>query len=63
VFNQLRSTPDCRNIPVVVLSADATPGQIDRLLAVGAHSYVTKPLEVKQFISVLDSVLVKKEAA
>lgn len=63
VLHQLRNTPDCRTIPVVVLSADATPGQIDRLLAVGAHAYITKPLEVKQFIGVLDSVLVKKEAA
>jgi signal transduction histidine kinase/ActR/RegA family two-component response regulator len=63
VLHQLRATPDCRTIPVVVLSADATPGQIDRLLAVGAHAYITKPLEVKQFIGVLDSVLLKKEAA
>jgi AmiR/NasT family two-component response regulator len=49
--------------PVVVLSADATPGQIDRLLAAGAHAYVTKPLDVKPFIEILDKVLDVKEAA
>jgi PAS domain S-box-containing protein len=63
VLRQLRASPDCRAIPVVVLSADATPGQIERLLAVGAHSYVTKPLDVRPFIEILDSVLDVRVAA
>jgi PAS domain S-box-containing protein len=63
VLRQLRSAPDCREIPVVVLSADATPGQIDRLLSAGVHAYVTKPLDVKPFIEILDGVLHVREAA
>ena len=63
VLRQLRQSADLRTIPVVVLSADATPGQIDRLLAMGAHSYVTKPLEVKAFLKILNSVLKVREAA
>ena len=47
VLSQLRQSPDCRQIPVVVLSADATPGQVDRLLAAGVHAYVTRPLDLQ----------------
>jgi CheY-like chemotaxis protein len=63
VLRQLRQLPDCRNIPVVVLSADATPGQMDKLLAAGAHAYITKPLNIKPFIEVVDEVLALHEAA
>jgi CheY-like chemotaxis protein len=63
VFRHLRSAPDCRDIPVVILSADATPGQMDRLLAAGAHAFITKPLEVKPFIALLEGVLEGRAAA
>lgn len=57
VLRRLRETPQTRGIPVVVISADAIPAQIERLLATGAHAYLTKPLDVKQFLSVLDQVV------
>jgi PAS domain S-box-containing protein len=63
VLRQLRQTPDCRGIPVVVLSADATQGQIDKLLAAGAHAYITKPLDLKPFMQVVNDVLALHEAA
>ena len=53
---RLRAMPETREIPVVVISADATPGQTDRLLASGARGYLTKPLEVKKFLALLDEV-------
>jgi PAS domain S-box-containing protein len=63
VLRQLRQMPDCRDIPVIVLSADATPGQIDRLVASGAHAYITKPLDVRPFVSTLSQVLDARRAA
>jgi PAS domain S-box-containing protein len=63
VLSQLREDTVCRNIPVVMISADATPGQIDRVIAGGAYAYVTKPLDLKIFIALLDEVLDLKEAA
>ena len=39
-----------RRIPVVVLNADATSGQVNRLLADGAREFLTKPLDVKQLL-------------
>ena len=38
-------------------AADATAGQIQRLLAAGASHYLTKPLEVPQFLEVVDQLL------
>ncbi len=61
VLCRLKSEESTRDIPVVVLSADATQGQIERLLALGAHRYLTKPLDVDQFISVLDELLQNQE--
>jgi signal transduction histidine kinase/amino acid transporter/ActR/RegA family two-component response regulator len=53
VLRQLRANPSTCNIPVVMISADAIPAQIDVLLAAGARDYITKPLEVKRFLRVL----------
>jgi CheY-like chemotaxis protein len=57
VLRRLREAPETRHVPVIVISADATPGQIDRLLAAGAQAYLTKPLDVKKFLDLLDDTL------
>lgn len=57
VLWRLRQTPDTAEIPVVVLSADATPGQIQRLMEAGAYDYLTKPINVRTCLEVLDEVL------
>jgi CheY-like chemotaxis protein len=40
-----------------MISADATPGQIKRLLAAGATDYLTKPLDVRRFLEVVATSL------
>ena len=57
VLLQLKAWQATRDIPVVVISADATTRQIDRLLAAGAIHYLTKPLDVAEFFSVLDKTI------
>ena len=42
---------------MVVLSADATPRQIDRLLAAGAHTYLTKPLDIPRMLHTVQGIL------
>jgi PAS domain S-box-containing protein len=56
-LKMLRSDPRTSETPVVVVSADATPTQIRGLLAEGARGYLTKPLDVGQFLDVLDTEL------
>ncbi|HEY0074827.1 MAG TPA: ATP-binding protein [Abditibacteriaceae bacterium] len=57
VLTRLQQSALTRDIPVVVVSADATITQIEHLLVIGAKGYLTKPLEVYQFIQTLDTFL------
>lgn len=54
VISELKSSETGRDIPVVVISADATTHQIKRLMTAGADAYLTKPLDVDEFFRVLD---------
>ena len=54
VFRRIRSDPRTAETAVVIVSADATPGQIDRLREAGADDYLTKPFEIDQFLVVVD---------
>jgi CheY-like chemotaxis protein len=60
VLLRLRERPETAAIPVVMLSADAMQKQIDKLLAAGAQKYLTKPIEVAQFYSLLDALMTRK---
>lgn len=57
VLAKLREDPLTARTPVVMISADATEGQIERLLAAGACAYLTKPIDVGEFYSVFDKAL------
>ena len=57
VFKWLRAEPETRDIPIVVMSADATPSQIEKMLAAGAQAYLTKPIDVKEFLKVVGEML------
>jgi CheY-like chemotaxis protein len=63
VLRQLWADPVTRQIPVSVLSADATPGQIRRLLSAGARAYLTKPLDVEKVLSLVDGTLAEPSEA
>jgi CheY-like chemotaxis protein len=57
VLQRLRADPATRQIPVVVVSADATERQVQRLLEGGAHAYLTKPIDVATFLTLVDELL------
>jgi signal transduction histidine kinase/ActR/RegA family two-component response regulator len=54
VLRRIRANPRLEDIPVVMLSADAAAPQIDRLTAMGANEYLTKPVRVKTLLRVVD---------
>lgn len=54
---RLRGATATESTPVVMLSADASPGQIERLLAAGAFSYLTKPFEIDKLLETVDAAL------
>jgi len=57
VLGQLRADPVTADVPVYIVSADATAGQVARMRAAGAAGYLTKPLDVRRVLALLDSVL------
>ena len=57
VLRRLRDMPETRWLPVVVISADATQERIDGALAVGARAYLTKPLDIRRLLELMDETL------
>jgi CheY-like chemotaxis protein len=60
VLRQLKQDKKTAGIPVIVVSADATSGQVERLTSLGAEAYLTKPLNVKHFVRIVEEVLAEK---
>jgi signal transduction histidine kinase/CheY-like chemotaxis protein len=50
---RLMSDPATAGIPVVILSADATPSQVERLKLAGATDYVTKPIDLELLLKII----------
>ncbi len=53
----LRSDPATAHIPVVAVSANAMPIDIERGLKAGFFRYLTKPITVNEFMEALDVAL------
>ncbi len=54
---QLQADQQTRDIPVIMVSADATNDQPKRLLDLGARAYLTKPLDIAVFLRAIDEAL------
>jgi len=63
VLCELRADPTTAGIPVVIVSADALPDQIESLMAAGACAYVTKPFELRTFLETIERCLAERGAA
>jgi PAS domain S-box-containing protein len=55
VLHQLRADPATADLPVAVMSADAEPGRIALLAALGVIDYLTKPIDVPTLLGIIDS--------
>ena len=53
----LRADPLTAHIPIIALSANAMPRDIETGLAAGFFSYLTKPIKVDEFMEALDKAL------
>jgi len=56
-MQRLRADPATAHIPVIALSANAVPRDIEKALEAGFQSYLTKPIKVNQFMDALDAAL------
>ena len=53
----LRADPSTSRIPIIALSANAMPRDIERGLEVGFFRYLTKPIRIGDFIGALNTAL------
>jgi CheY-like chemotaxis protein len=61
LLRHLKQDPEVADIPVIVVSADATKGRMEEALTLGAAHYVTKPLDVRRFLRTVDEALAAHE--
>ena len=57
VLEGLQAQPETAHTPVIVISGDETPSQIERMLSTGARNYLTKPFEIRRFLCMFDEIL------
>lgn len=57
ILRALRANPSTQDIPVMMVSADATTVSIEQAFREGATDYVTKPLDIGTFLAQLDQLL------
>ena len=57
ITTRLRSLPNFRQIPIIALTANTSPGHRARALAAGCDGYITKPINVAQFPQEVETFL------
>jgi CheY-like chemotaxis protein len=53
----LRADPKTAHIPVIALSANAMPRDIEKSMAFGFFRYITKPINIEQFFDAVNAAL------
>jgi chemotaxis family two-component system response regulator Rcp1 len=56
VLAEMKSDPDLRRIPVVVLTTSKAEEDVLRSYDLHANSYITKPVDLDQFIKVVQAI-------
>jgi CheY-like chemotaxis protein len=59
----LGADPSTKHIPIIALSANAVPRDIEIALEAGFFKYLTKPIKVNEFMDTLDAALKISQAA
>ncbi|MEJ2217655.1 MAG: PAS domain S-box protein [Gemmatimonadota bacterium] len=58
VLRRIRGDRELADTPVVVISADVTTNRIEKVLSQGAQAYLPKPLDVREFLRVVNEILI-----
>lgn len=57
VLHRLRAEPATATVPIIALSARASPREIERGLRAGFDAYLTKPLDIDRFLATINHAL------
>ena len=61
VMQILRADPLTAHIPIIAISANALPHDIEKAIKAGFFKYITKPIKVIEFMAALDAALAYRE--
>lgn len=61
VLIEVGRDPELRDTPVVMISGDALPSQVQRMRDLGARAYITKPFNIQDLLSILDESLQQED--
>jgi CheY-like chemotaxis protein len=57
VMARLQNSAITRDIPIIIISADASPRQKEKLLSQGAKEYLAKPIDIELLLQTLENFL------
>ena len=55
VAQQLKADPETQTIPIIAVTAFAMPGDRDKILDSGCDDYISKPINIANFLSLVES--------
>ena len=58
---RIKQDPETKHIPLVALTVHTLPADRKRALEAGVDAYLTKPINMKMLIQVVDKSILKKE--
>ena len=61
--SQLRSLPECRNVPILVIVSDGDRRKLNQALEMGVNDYLTRPVEKNELVARVRTQLRKKRYA
>jgi two-component system response regulator len=56
VLSDIKSDPDLKRIPVLVMTTSSEPGDIQKAYSLNANCYITKPIQLDDFLNVVQSI-------
>ena len=57
LLEQLRRDDDTRRLPIVVISAFAAGGDLDRAYEAGADTFLSKPVQIRRLLDLVDRLV------
>lgn len=63
VLEIFKASPTLQSIPVIAITANAMPRDLERGMAAGFTDYITKPIDIERFLQVIDRQLSRSEGA
>lgn len=57
ILRELRNDPATATIPLIFVTAQSSPDEIEQMLQLGAESYITKPFTPEELLQAIANIL------